>query len=141
MNPLNPLIKKIKNYFKTQKDVVAVYIFGSYAVGQERTFSDIDIAVLIDPEKTSKQKQLHSEYLAKLSRITRLDVDLINMNTASEVLLKQIYIKGQCILIQDINKLSVFKMISYSRIADFGYHHAKMQRGVIKSIREGVSIG
>jgi len=35
----------LKKYFAAQKDVVAVYLFGSYARGNERPGSDVDVAV------------------------------------------------------------------------------------------------
>ncbi len=39
---------KIVDYFRPQKDVVAVYLFGSYAAKKNRPFSDIDIGILFD---------------------------------------------------------------------------------------------
>jgi hypothetical protein len=95
----------------------------------------------LNPEKAKKFNRLHLVFQAKLARITIKDINLVIMNTAGEVLLKQIYEKGQCILIQNDEKLSKFKMISYAKIADFGYHHAKMQAGLLKSIKEETSIG
>lgn len=43
-------IKKIQDYFATQKDVVAVYLYGSLADGNPHNESDLDIAVLFDGE-------------------------------------------------------------------------------------------
>lgn len=43
-------IKKIQDYFATQKDVVAVYLYGSFATGNPHSGSDLDIAVLFDGE-------------------------------------------------------------------------------------------
>ena len=34
--------KKITNYFENNADIVAVYLFGSYANGKARPCSDID---------------------------------------------------------------------------------------------------
>ena len=140
MNPTSPE-NQIKTYFQTRPEVVAVYIFGSYATGKERTNSDIDIAVLIDQKKEPDMRALRSTYHTELSRITRKDLDLIIMNTAGEGLLKQIYKRGRQILTQDNTKLSIFNMIAYTRIAEFGYYHGKMQAGVIKSIAAELPIG
>lgn len=41
-------IKKIQDYFASQKDVVAVYLYGSFASGSPHKGSDLDIAVLFD---------------------------------------------------------------------------------------------
>ena len=45
------IIKKINQYFKERNEVMAVYLFGSYARGKERRDSDIDLAVLVDYKK------------------------------------------------------------------------------------------
>ena len=44
----NTLEEKIKAYFKSKKEVIAVYLFGSYAAGREHHLSDIDIGILLD---------------------------------------------------------------------------------------------
>lgn len=43
-------IKKLQKYFSTQKDVVAVYLYGSFAKETTHKRSDIDIGVLFDGE-------------------------------------------------------------------------------------------
>ncbi len=41
------LIERIKSYFEDRPEVVAVYLFGSYAQGYEKSFSDIDLEILL----------------------------------------------------------------------------------------------
>jgi len=41
-------IKKIQNYFVAQKDIVAVYLYGSFAKGSTHKKSDIDLGILFD---------------------------------------------------------------------------------------------
>lgn len=41
-------IQKIQDYFATQADVVAVYLYGSFAKGTTHPRSDIDFGVLFD---------------------------------------------------------------------------------------------
>ena len=36
----------ISNYFKDQKEIISVYLFGSYSENKERPFSDIDIGII-----------------------------------------------------------------------------------------------
>ena len=38
--------KNIKSFFENEKNIVAVYLFGSYADGRERASSDVDLAIL-----------------------------------------------------------------------------------------------
>ena len=126
------LSKIISDYFSNKDEVVAVYLFGSYASGKNRTFSDIDIGILLnraDPESVSQQKM---GYLTELSRIIRKDVHPVILNFASEVLMKQIFSKGRCILINDSKKLVKYKMSMYAKIADYAYYLNKMQKGFIR---------
>ena len=126
------LSKIISDYFSNKDEVVAVYLFGSYASGKNRTFSDIDIGILLnraDPESVNQQKM---RYLTELSRIIRKDVHPVILNFASEVLMKQIFSKGRCILINDSKKLAKYKMSMYAKIADYAYYLNKMQKGFIR---------
>jgi len=41
-------IKRLQNYFAGQKDVLAVYLYGSFAKGMTHKRSDLDIAVLFN---------------------------------------------------------------------------------------------
>ena len=130
------LSKTISDYFKNKDEVIAVYLFGSYASGKNQPFSDIDIGILlnrIDQEFANQQKM---RYLTELSRIIRKDVHPVILNFANEVLMKQIYSKGKCILINDSKKLAKYKMTMYARIADFAYYLNKMQKGFIRRTME-----
>ncbi len=126
------LSETISDYFKNKNEVIAVYLFGSYASENNRPFSDIDIGILLNfvDQKFANQQKIR--YMTELSRIVRKDVHPVILNFASEVLMKQIYSKGRCILINDSKELSKYKMTMYARIADFAYYLDKMQKGFIR---------
>ena len=129
---------QIKSFFQNEKDIVSVYIFGSYASGKMRSCSDIDLAILFDSHSRAVINQRLDKYLIDLSRILRKDTHLTAMNFAGEELLKQIFKNGKSIIVNDTKKMSYFKMIAYSKIADFYYHRRKMQSGIIRKVMEGV---
>ncbi len=54
-------IKKIQNYFAKQKDISAVYLYGSFAKGVPHKRSDIDFGVLFE-EKVNLYKRLGQIY-------------------------------------------------------------------------------
>lgn len=54
---LESAIPKMKKYLSTQRDVVAAYIFGSYAVGKETKRSDLDIGVIFSKRPLSYNRQ------------------------------------------------------------------------------------
>ncbi len=131
-------VQNIINYFKSAKDITAVYLFGSYAGGKQTACSDIDLAVLFDGLERKAVSQRLDKYLVELSRILRKDIHLTAMNFASEMLLKQIFKKGTLLVVNDPNKLARFTMTAYSKIAAFQYHHRQMQTAMVRKIMEGV---
>ena len=69
-------IDKIKRYF-TNQPVVKAWIFGSFARGEEREDSDIDILVLFD-DKAQVSLLRHAGMLCDLEDILNRPVDLVN---------------------------------------------------------------
>jgi len=127
---------QIQSYFKNKKDIVSVFLFGSYASGKVRSSSDMDLAILFDSCDRDFSNHRVEEYLNDLSRILQKDVHMTAMDLASEELLKQILKKGKCLIVNDAKKLAQFKMKVYSRIVSFQYYHSQMQSGVIQRVME-----
>ena len=128
--------KTISNYFKDQKEIVAVFLFGSYAVNNERSFSDIDIGIVVEHASENIVRKNTDRYLLDLSRILRKDIHITILNNASENLLLQVFKKGQCLVVNNRKELSIFKMNGYTKIADFSYHKKMMQQGFLNSMME-----
>lgn len=54
--PKAPWVRRIRDYFKGERSVLAVYLFGSQASGRQNSSSDVDLAVLLKrggPRQTS----------------------------------------------------------------------------------------
>jgi len=131
------LIEKLTEYFKNREEVIAVYLFGSYAEGREGPLSDVDIGILITKSDRSFSREKRNRYMIELTKILRKDIHPVILNSASEELMRQIFLKGKCILINDSNKLSRYKMIKLSKIAEFAQYRGQMQLGLIKKVMEG----
>ena len=130
--------ENISAFFENKKDIVAVYLFGSYAGGKERTSSDVDLAILFGNRNRETVNQRLDEYLVALSRNLRKDAHLIAMDFAGEELLKQIFKKGKCLVVSDPKKLAYFKMIAFTKIVNFEYYRSQMQKGIVRKVTEGV---
>ena len=128
--------RHIIQYFKDKKDVVAVYLFGSYAAGKEGYQSDIDIGIVFDGKDPELMMEKRLTYMLELSRDIRKDVHPVILNFASELLMKQIFEKGKCVLVNDKKKLARFKMVEFAEIADFSYYKRLTQSGLIKKMME-----
>jgi predicted nucleotidyltransferase len=136
------LYEKITEYFRANPiGVVAVYVFGSQASGKGTPRSDVDIAVLFDRSDPDFIRSRIEEILLQLPRSLRKDVHPVAMNSASEALLKQIFAKGECLLVTDPTKLAEFKMIAYARIAGFSYYLERMQAGLVRRVLENAPSG
>ena len=131
------LEENIRVYFSYRKEVIAVYLFGSYAKGKERLLSDIDVGILLDKNDQDFLKKRKKDYVVELGRALRKDIHPVILNLAGEELLKQIFSKGKCILINDSRKLALYRMVMFSRIAEFAYYRSQMQSGFIRKVMEG----
>lgn len=130
------LEESISVYFRDKKEVIAVYLFGSQAKGKARPLSDIDVGILLDKNDRDFLKQRRKDYTVELGRALRKDIHPMILNLAGEELLKQIFSKGRCILINDDRKLALYRMVMFARIADFAYYRSQMQSGFIRKVME-----
>lgn len=71
--------QKISAYFKNQKEVVLVYLFGSRAKNQSNEKSDIDIAILFS-DKSKNSFYLLGKYIEELSHLLNTKVDVASLN-------------------------------------------------------------
>lgn len=102
-------IKKIKDYFASQKDIVAVYLYGSFAFGNPHKRSDLDIAVLFEG-KVNLYERLGSLYsnFPKLSVRAEPEIRELDLNQ-SPVFLRNV-LKGKCIFSRDEPKRIRFEV-------------------------------
>ncbi len=133
----NEITDKVKSYFNKQSETSAVYLFGSYAKGKNRKYSDIDLGILLKHESVCNEDELHKLYLIDLAALLRKDIHLVFMNNAGESILLQIFKYGKCIVNNDPYMLTRFKMIRHSMIADFAYYKNMMQKSFIKNMHGG----
>ena len=96
----------------------------------------MDIGILFDTSDVAYGMDKRNQYMVDLANILKKENHPVVLNSAGEELMRQIFLKGKCILVRDPKKLSIFKMTMHARIADFGYYRDQMQSGLIRNIRE-----
>ncbi len=98
---LDSIVEKLKDYF-LDKDVAAVYLFGSYVKRKERKSSDLDLGILhntnIDPLKIFES---NLEFAVQLEEITGKTVDVVDLEKVNTYILHQMMLDK--ILILDKN--------------------------------------
>ncbi len=91
-------LKTLRELARSHREVVAAYLFGSYAAGKAGSLSDVDVAVLLDSnrvkakERFSFQLEMASEAMGACGRS---DVDLVILNEASPLLAYEVVRSGQ----------------------------------------------
>jgi uncharacterized protein len=111
----------IRKLFLSQEGITAVLIYGSYAKGVAKPDSDIDIAVLYDPDNVPPALELW-ELQAKISELLSSNVELISLNQADPIIGTQVYKYHIVVLINDQRKLTEYfvKLISeYAELKEF----------------------
>lgn len=114
-------IKRIVKYFRGQKEVVALYIFGSLANGNKTMESDIDIAALIDESKLKKTnfEALKKKYYAASPGFSLRPVDIVILNIAPPFLKHQVLKTGKILFDRNKKKRVRFTTISITEYLDF----------------------
>lgn len=117
------LKKNIATYCATRPEIMACYLFGSRAVGKERVGSDVDVAFLLDATILPiDYYNLKITYYSGLERALRLDIHPLIMNDAGEVVLGQVFGKGDVVYLKGAEELRVFRRRKLPLIAEFSYY-------------------
>jgi hypothetical protein len=101
-------------------DVILAYLFGSQAEGKAGPLSDLDFAVLLDPEvEREAWTDVQIELLGKLmSLFGRNDVDLVILNRATPVLAHQVAQHGQVLYEADPGTRADFEVAALRRYVE-----------------------
>jgi len=95
---ISDMIKKLKEALTIQRDIVLVFLFGSFVRGDITSFSDLDIAIYftdtIDFYRINDLREDISEMLG-------IGVDIMVLNTASPVIKMQVLKKGTLLINKD----------------------------------------
>lgn len=113
--------KKIVNdalaaLLKALPDVWAIYLYGSFARGDEFPGSDLDLAVLLAPREEVRNKL---DVVAAVCEASGRDVDLVDLRQVGHVLQKEILVDGQPLYIDDADAVLEWEA---SALSDYAHH-------------------
>ncbi|MHC1727776.1 MAG: nucleotidyltransferase domain-containing protein [Syntrophobacteraceae bacterium] len=91
-------LEKIETFARSNKLIVAAYVFGSAAAGRERPQSDIDVALMI---RGSMDGFARVQLETTLSNLLGKDIDLVIFGRASPLLQHQILKYGRIVYESD----------------------------------------
>ncbi len=101
------VIKKITDFLYSDEDVVFALLFGSYAKGQQRGRSDIDIAIYL---KNEPDADTILEHTSRLTEIAKKEVDLVVLNRASAMLRHQVFKNKTTLFVKDMPSYVRFRV-------------------------------
>lgn len=117
----------IEHIRKSVPSLIALYRFGSQAKGTARPDSDIDLAILArDPIPNIRRFEIAQELAAQL----HLDVDLVDLRTASTVMRMQVLSTGTCLDAPDEPAHREFEMYAYSDYARLNEERREIVKGI-----------
>jgi predicted nucleotidyltransferase len=112
MNEHDKIIRTVLEHYPNTQ---AVYLFGSYAAGQEWPESDVDIGLLLPPEEAKKVDSLQmSDLRFDLETLLGKEVDLINLRQAPTVLRKKVIVADCRIYVGNEFAAEEFEMLTLS---------------------------
>ena len=133
MGKMKEIIQTITDHFP---NVQAIYLFGSYAAGEQRADSDMDIAILLPHDEAKQSKDLSfSDLKFRLSDIAKADVDLINLRLVSTVFQNEIINTGKRIYCADEFAADEFEALTLSFYQKLNEERAEILRDFFQTNR------
>lgn len=126
---------------KPSEPIIAFYLFGSYASGRPRSFSDIDLAVLLD-KSVGKEDYLMErlKLMGELSIVLGVDeVELVVLNELQPSLAYRVIKDGELLYTKEDAKKQLvdFKVKTMDRYFDFQPVQRMFSEGLARRTREG----
>lgn len=127
------------SYLSTSKDILAVYLYGSYAEHVARKDSDLDLAVILNPNSTKVDdySKRRIQIATALDTLIDREIDLVIFNQVA-LLLQFLIVKNGLIIYDadpDLRAKIEMKMLSFyydqERFYSFQYQN------LIKNIKTG----
>lgn len=120
-----------------QSDVLVAYLFGSLARGQALPSSDVDVAVLIQPELDLEQSvELQLQLEMDLERLSQRPVQVTILNRATPFLAYQVIKEGLLIYERNKPERIAFQVYTLKIYFDLQPRLESLSQAAIKRIKE-----
>jgi uncharacterized protein len=103
--------------------IQSAYLFGSTAVGHGGPESDMDIAIRYVPELSPESGfELRLELMDKLENVLKRSTDIVVLNSASLVLIRQVLTHGILLYVRNSEKEYAWAIQKRKEYFDFKYY-------------------
>lgn len=129
-------LKKLTDFIRSQGDILAFYLYGSYGTEFQTALSDVDFAVLPMPTVPWDCKR-ELDLQAELSGIGQCDdISLINLQRVPVTLQMRVIETGRLLYVRDEIMLADFKEGVIRRYCDFEPDLKNIYRDFEAGLRE-----
>ena len=129
-------LPELINRLSKDKEIVALFSFGSLAAGDLKPLSDIDFGILVSPTLDKKQRfDKHLELIGIFNEQFETDeVDLVLMNDAPVRFSHNIIKSGKLLFCSDSDTLRDFIEKAVKVFLDFRYFRDEFDKEFLKGI-------
>lgn len=97
-------------------DAWAIYVFGSFARGEEWPRSDLDLAVLLPPGRRIENLP---DVMNSVSARTHRDIDIVDLRRAGDVLRREVLADGRQLHVSKPDEVLAWEASAMSRYARY----------------------
>ena len=116
-------------------DAWAIYVYGSFARGEDWPSSDLDIAILLPP---GRQIVDPLQLISDVSQLVHREVDLIDLRSAGDVLRREVLESGRTLFQSDPERVLAWEASALTRYG----HYREEVRGILEDFRRtGIGYG
>ena len=125
--------EEVIKLLKERLDCEVIILFGSYARGEQRPDSDVDLAIK-SPKEISKKEIF--KLTQELEQLLKKDIDLIDLNAISDSFRYEILMNGQVIYCEDSYKFDLYKLDMFREYLELN----ESRKDIINNIKKGGTI-
>jgi predicted nucleotidyltransferase len=131
------LLDRLRERAASLPEVKMAVLFGSTARGQARKKSDVDLALLVEPDNSEARLKV----LVELERAAAREVDVVYMNEASPLLRFEISRDGVLILEREEGLWTGFRVRAMLDWWDWAPYAKQIEDAAIRRLRERMANG
>ena len=137
------IVKRLRSLFEKERRGLLAYLFGSYARGEVKEGSDLDLAVLLEPDVTGEAlcDTYQGLFLEVRRRLGSERFDLLLLNRAPLSLKFEVVSQGRLIYARDDETLNRFEMDVIRKYQDTAHLRAVQEGYLRERVRRWYSKG
>lgn len=133
-------LAKIRKYFKKQPTVAAVYLYGSFAKGEAKKDSDIDLGIVFLRKKKREQPFLLPQlvFADELTKILKRKVEIQDLDDCSLSFAYRVISEGKVLVGKEASRRVEFEVDVMRRYFDLQNFYQEYEKQIAHLAGKGV---